>query len=62
MGRADKAWAVAHADLYLHVARLMRAAVGGADLRKKTVLKISRELRLVVPWWVGGSQGKVIGS
>ena len=28
-GRADKAWAVAHADLGLHVARLMRAAVGG---------------------------------
>jgi hypothetical protein len=27
--RADKAWAVAHADLGLHVARLMRAAVGG---------------------------------
>jgi hypothetical protein len=28
-GRADKAWAVAHADLGLHVARLMRVAVGG---------------------------------
>ena len=28
-GRADKAWAVAHADLGLHVARLMRAAVSG---------------------------------
>jgi hypothetical protein len=29
-GRADKAWAVAHADLGLHdVARLMRVTVGG---------------------------------
>ena len=28
-GGADKAWAVAHADLGLHVAQLMRAAVGG---------------------------------
>jgi len=28
-GRGDKAWVVAHADLGLHVTRLMRAAVGG---------------------------------
>jgi len=40
----------------------MRAAVGGVNLRKKTLLKVSQELRLVVPWGVGGSQGKVIGS
>ncbi len=52
-GRADKAWAVAHADLGLHVARLMRAAVGGVHLRKKTLLKVSRGLRLVVPWGEG---------
>jgi hypothetical protein len=27
--RADKAWAMVHADLGLHVARLKRATVGG---------------------------------
>jgi hypothetical protein len=53
MGRADKAWAVAHADLGLHMARLMRAAVGGVDLReKKTLLEVSWELRLDSPWFL----------
>jgi hypothetical protein len=28
--RADKAWALAHADTSVHMAQLMRAAVGGA--------------------------------
>jgi hypothetical protein len=28
-GRADKAWAVTHAEIGMHAARLMRAAVGG---------------------------------
>ena len=41
-GRADKAWAVAHAN----VARLMRALSVGVNLRKKTLLKVSQELRL----------------
>ncbi len=31
-GRAVKAWPIAHVDLGLHVARLMRAAVGGVHL------------------------------
>ena len=34
-GRADKAWAVAHADRGLHVTRLMRVAVGGVNLTTK---------------------------
>jgi hypothetical protein len=32
----------------------------GVNLRKKTLLKVSRELSLVVPWGVGGPQGKVL--
>ena len=63
-GRADTAWAVAQADQGLHVARLMRAAVGGVNLttKRRTLLKVSRELRLVVPWGVGSPQGKVQGA
>ncbi len=38
MGRADKAWAVVHAN----VARLMRAAVG----EELTLLKVTRGLKL----------------
>ncbi len=31
----------------------------GVNLQKKTLLKVSWELRLVLPWGVGGPQGKV---
>jgi len=33
--------------------------VGVLNLRKKTLLKVSWEFRLVVPWGVGDPQGKV---
>ena len=43
-GRADKAWAMVHANLGLHMAQLMREAVGGVYVQNKTLLKVSREL------------------